>query len=95
MSYKLEFLSDAWKEWEKLDATLKAQFKKKLLERLENPHVESARLSNMVNCYKIKLRRAGYRLVYQVEEENLIVLIIAIGKRDHNKVYDSAAKRLT
>jgi mRNA-degrading endonuclease RelE of RelBE toxin-antitoxin system len=48
MSYKLEFFSDAWKEWEKLDATLKAQFKKKLLERLENPHVESAQLSNMV-----------------------------------------------
>ena len=86
MSYKLEFLSDAWKEWEKLDATLKAQFKKKLLERLENPHVESARLSNMANCYKIKLRRSGYRLVYQVEEENLIVLIKAIGKRNHNKV---------
>ena len=48
MSYKLEFLSDAWKESKKLTATLKAQFKKKLLERLENPHVESARLSNMV-----------------------------------------------
>jgi len=95
MSYKLEFFSDAWKEWEKLDATLKVQFKKKLLERLENPHVESAQLSNMVNCYKIKLRRAGYRLVYQVEEENLIVLVIAIGQRDHNKVYDAAAKRLT
>ncbi|PZN85946.1 MAG: type II toxin-antitoxin system mRNA interferase toxin, RelE/StbE family [Candidatus Methylumidiphilus alinenensis] len=95
MSYKLEFFSDAWKEWENLDATLKAQFKKKLHERLENPHVESAQLRHMTNCYKIKLRRSGYRLVYQVEEENLIVLIIAIGKRDHNKVYDAAAKRLT
>jgi mRNA interferase RelE/StbE len=94
MSYKLEFFSDAWKEWEKLDVTLKAQFKKKLLERLENPHVESAQLHHMTNCYKIKLRRAGYRLVYQVEEENLIVLVIAVGKRDHNKVYDVASKRL-
>ena len=54
MSYKLEFFSDAWKEWEKLDATLKAQFKKKLLERLENPHVESAQLRHMTDCYKIK-----------------------------------------
>ena len=94
MSYKLEFSSDAWKEWEKLDATLKAQFKKKLLERLENPHVKSSQLRNMANCYKITNAEPGYRLVYQVEEENLIVLVIAIGKRDHNKVYDAAAKRL-
>ena len=55
MSYDLEFLRDAWKEWEKLDESLKAQFKKKLSERLENPRVESARLRQLADCYRIKL----------------------------------------
>lgn len=42
MTYKLEFKKSALKEWEKLGHTIKEQFKKKLKERLENPHVHSA-----------------------------------------------------
>ena len=41
MSYDLKFLPSALKEWKKLDSTIREQFKKKLLERLENPHVSS------------------------------------------------------
>ena len=66
MSYRLLFRAQAKKEWDKLDASIKAQFKKKLAERLEEPRIESARLSGMQDCYKIKLRSIGYRLVYQV-----------------------------
>ena len=94
MSYELEFLKDAWKEWEKLEPSLKASFKKKLAERLANPRVEAARLRQLPDCYKIKLQRPGYRLVYQVEDQRLIVLVVAIGKRERNLVYDAAAKRL-
>ena len=39
MSYELAFLPSARKEWDKLGATLKAQFRKKLAERLEAPRV--------------------------------------------------------
>jgi len=94
MSYDLEFLRDALKEWEKLDESLKAQVKKKLAERLENPRVESARLRQLADCYKIKLRRSGYRLVYQVEDSRLVVLVVAIGKRDRSLVYEAAGHRL-
>ena len=94
MSYKLVFKELAWKEWQKLDATLKTQFKKKLKERLIQPCVESARLKGMDDCYKIKLRGAGYRLVYQVRNQELLVSVIAIGKRDNNQVYQIAKNRL-
>jgi len=50
------------KEWKKLDESIKAQFKKRLAARIISPHVASARLSGMQNCYKIKLKDAGYRL---------------------------------
>ena len=94
MTYELEFFRDAWKEWEKLDESLKAQFKKKLAERLDNPRVESARLRQLADCYKIKLRRSGYRLVYQVEDSRLVVLVVAVGRRDRCLVYEMAGKRL-
>lgn len=41
MTYKLEFKKSALKEWKKLGATLQSQFKKKLIERLESPHVRA------------------------------------------------------
>ncbi len=93
MSYKLKFLPSAWKEWEKLDNSIRQTFKKKLEERLENPCVPSSRLSGFANHYKIKLRQAGYRLVYEVIEEDICVLVVTVGKRDNNAVYQTARSR--
>ena len=94
-TYELDFLEDALKEWKKLDATIRDQFARKLAERLKAPRVPSARLSGMRDCYKIKLKSAGYRLVYQVENDAVIVLVIAIGKRERSEVYRTAARRLS
>ena len=73
MSYELAFLPSALREWNKLGATLRAQFKKKLAERLETPRVPGDALHGMAEHYKIKLRSSGYRLVYRVEEEAVTV----------------------
>ena len=43
--------------------------------------------------YKIKLRNAGYRLVYQVKDKELIVLVVAVGKRERNEVYKASERR--
>lgn len=94
MSYRLVFKLQAKKEWDKLDATIREQFKKKLVERIAEPRVESSRLSGMQNCYKIKLRSAGYRLVYQVRDIELVVAIVAVGKRERNAAYNAAVKRI-
>ncbi|BEH09612.1 MULTISPECIES: type II toxin-antitoxin system RelE family toxin [Geobacter] len=94
MSYSLEFKESALKEWKKLDGRIREQFKKKLTERLELPRVESARLSGMPDCYKIKLKNAGYRLVYQVDDNRIIVTVVAVGKRENLTVYRAAEKRV-
>lgn len=93
-TYELDFLEEALKEWKKLNSTVRDQFARKLAERLTRPHVPPARLSGMRDCYKIKLKSAGYRLVYQIEDDVLIVLVVAIGKRERSEVYESAARRL-
>jgi mRNA interferase RelE/StbE len=75
MTYELAFLDEALKEWRKLDNATREQFKVKLAERLQNPKVPSARLHGSRERYKIKLRNAGFRLVYQVKDMELLVLV--------------------
>lgn len=92
--FELEFIDAALKEWKKLPPNIREQFARKLEERLHEPHIPSAKLANMPDCYKIKLRSAGYRLVYQVEDDRLVVVIVAVGRRDRNAVYKMAAGRI-
>ena len=85
---------DALREWRKLDGSIRSQFKKQLAKRLLEPHVPSARLhGDLQNTYKIKLRDAGYRLVYEVIEQRLVIVVMAVGRRDHDEVYLVASKR--
>ena len=93
-TYRLTFLRDAKKEWDKLGANIRAQFAKKLKERLRNPRVPAARLSGLPDCYKIKLRSAGYRLVYRVYDDRIVVQVVTVGRRDRNLVYKIAAGRM-
>lgn len=93
MIYKLEFVVDALKEWKALDSTIQKQFKKKLAERLQHPEVAASKLIGSNNRYKIKLRSAGFRLIYEVYKKEVTVLVVAVGKRERNAVYKAAAKR--
>ena len=94
MTYSIEFKESALKEWRKLDSSIRNQFKKRLEERLEHPRLISAHLSGMPDCYKIKLRNSGFRLVYQVFDNRLVVIVIAVGKRENNLVYRLAKDRI-
>lgn len=93
MSYELKFLPSAWKEWNKLGSTIKKQFKHKLAERLRNPIVAGDRLRGFPHHYKIKLRQAGYRLVYEVDQESIAVVVITVGKRENDLVYRHLRQR--
>ena len=93
-TYELEFHELALKEWKKLDGSIKAQFLKVLTNRLQEPHIPSAKLrGDLYNTYKIKLRDVGYRLVYEVIDQRLVVVVIAIGRRDHDEAYQIAIQR--
>ena len=93
MSYKLTFLPKALKEWKKLDTGISSQFKKKLIERLENPRVEKDKLRGFDDVYKIKLRNLGYRLAYKVDDNEIMIVVIVVGVRDKNRVYNILKQR--
>ena len=93
MIFDLQFLPSALKEWRKLGAPVREQFKKKLAERLQRPRIPGDALHGLADHYKIKLRDAGYRLVYRVDDRAVTVTVVAVGKRERNRVYKDAARR--
>lgn len=93
MIYNLNFHPLAFKEWQALDSSIREQFKKKLAERLQNPHQASSKLSAQKNRYKIKLKAVGYRLVYEVIDCQLVIVVISVGKRERSVVYKKAMQR--
>ena len=93
MTYSLKFVPSALKELKKLGKTIQKEFKKALENRLINPYIPKQKLTGWQNIYKIKLRSAGYRLVYEVIEKDIVILVLAVGKRDKDKVYDKLSKR--
>jgi mRNA interferase RelE/StbE len=95
MTYSLEFDARALKEWHKLGDTVRQQLKKKLVAILLNPRNEANRLHGLPDCYKIKLRSSGYRLVYQVIDQEVVVFVVAVDKRERESVYRKAAERLS
>ena len=93
--YRLQFVPSAWAEWQALDGSVKEPLRKLLRKRLDQPHVPGAALHGALHgYYKIKLRRHGIRLVYGVEDDVLIVMVMAVDKREDSLVYESARSRL-
>lgn len=93
MTYKLAFNESALKEWKNWVIPYRNSLKKKLRERLENPRVPASQLHGRKDQYKIKLRGAGYRLVYSVEDEIITVTVIGVGKRENDAVYKMTRHR--
>ena len=92
--YALRFMPEALAEWHQLDGSVRAPLKKLLAKRLDQPHTPGGQLHGPLSgCYKIKLLKHGVRLVYAVEDDQLIVLVLAVTKREDGVVYGAATAR--
>jgi mRNA interferase RelE/StbE len=93
--YRLHFEVAAWEEWKQLDGAPKEELRELLIARLDNPKLPGSALKGeLAGCYKIKLRKSGYRLVYEVIDDIVVVLVLAVDKREDSAAYIAAAKRL-
>ncbi len=93
MTYKIEFVPSALKEWEKLGSTIREEFKAILAKRVMNPCILKQKISGYPDFYKIKLRSKGYRLVYRVVKDRIVIIVLSVGKRDKNEVYVNLSTR--
>ena len=94
---RLLFDTDALEEYRRLEKTHRKIFRKKLRKlatRREYPSPKNALHGFPRGYYKIKLRKAGMRLVYRYDDNELVILVIAVGRRERNTVYEVARARM-
>jgi mRNA interferase RelE/StbE len=89
--YELRFGRHAMRQWQRLDLSIRKQFTKKLEKILQNPHIPANRMREYKDSYRLKLRKAGYRLGYRVFDKQVIVVVIAIARRDKDEAYEDFA----
>ena len=83
MSYELAIHPLAERERGRLDGAVRKRFKQKLLtERLLAPRVAKDALHGLVDTYKIKITSPQYRLAHHVDDQALVLTILAISTRD-------------
>ncbi|PAK75088.1 type II toxin-antitoxin system RelE/ParE family toxin [Acetobacter fabarum] len=92
--YKVEFDDEALDEWDALDGSIRKQFLKKLQKLKHIPYSPGNALTGgLAGYYKIKLRDVGYRLVYSIEEDRIVIFVLAVGRREDSEVYADALSR--
>jgi len=98
MAYKVEFLSEAAQEFEALDGSLKKIAAKQIDKLAEKPELGEPlgkRMGIDLTGYrKIYFGKKAYRIVYEIQRQKLLILIIGIGKRERAEIYREVARRL-
>jgi mRNA interferase RelE/StbE len=89
--YDLRFGRHALRRWKRLDLSIRKQFVRKLEKVVLNPHNPSDQLRGFKDSYRLKLRKVGYRLGYRVHDTHVVIVVIAVGRRDKDKVYEDFA----
>ncbi|GBF82742.1 type II toxin-antitoxin system RelE family toxin [Aphanothece sacrum] len=82
--YKIEFLKSAKKELSKLPKDIQERIKNKIETLKINPYPpDFKQLTNGEG--RLRVRIGDYRIIYRVENNILVVLVIKIGH--HSKIY--------
>jgi len=95
--YDFKFYEEAEKDLSKLNKSIQNLFVKKLAQIIKNPEIGKdlghKNNLNLAGLKKVYFDNKRYRIVYEIKEEEIIIYIIAIGKRDNMKVYKDASQR--
>lgn len=104
MTWSVKYLPEALQELESLEGSSKILVRKAIQKVSQNPlpdykggygHPLSNKHGiNLAGFMKIKLKAAGLRIVYKIECHDNKMLIIIIGVRADNEVYEAAIKRI-
>ncbi len=95
--FDYKFHVEAQKELKKLDNSIQKLFVKSLKKILENPNI-GIELGNkygmdLTGYKKLYFDKKRYKIVYKVVEQEILIYIIAVGKRDKMDVYKKASER--
>ncbi len=97
MRFTVLLIQEAKKDFEKLDSSIKKQILKKLILLETNPFLGKP-LGNragmdLIGYYKLYVYKRKIRIIYEIQDEALIIRVISIGKREDFTVYLQAFLR--
>lgn len=80
MNYQIQFSRPAQKQLKQLTPELQQRIAQKLTELAQNPRQPgSEKLKGQEEVYRIRVGQ--YRILYEIQDQQLIVLVIKIGHR--------------
>ena len=104
MSWNVKYLPEAEKDLQKLDGSQRILIAKALVKVSQNPLPDyeggygkplgNKDGNNLSGFLKIKLKKAGLRIVYQLVRTESEMYVIVIGARSDEEVYDTARRRI-
>ena len=103
MSWKIEYIKEAQRDLQKLDAYNRRIILKAIEKTAQRPlpppdgigkPLGNHAAANLSGYYKIKLRDLGYRVVYGLIREGNVMKVIVISIRDDDAVYREAERRI-
>jgi mRNA interferase RelE/StbE len=78
--YSIQFLRPARKDLENLSSKMQARIMKAIDNLKDNPHSRlSKKLKGSVDTFRIRV--GDYRVIYEIHEDEIVVLIIRVGHR--------------
>jgi mRNA interferase RelE/StbE len=99
MAHKIELLSEAEKDYERLDRAVRKEVAEKIDTLADNPFLGNP-LGNkfgmdLTGFYKLYAAGKRYRIVYRLAGGRVeVVETVGIGKREKQEIYKLVAKRL-
>lgn len=98
MPYKVVLTAQAAQDFRTLDGSVKEQVARQL-RKLETAPLLGEHLGNrggldLTGYYKLYAARKAIRIVYRIVELDVIVEVVAIGKREDFAVYREAVRRI-
>ena len=103
MNWKLDYLPDARKDIKNLSRTQQILVEKAIKKVKTNPLPQSEggygkplghkQGTNLTNMLKIKLRGEGLRIVYKLVRIETTMLVIVVGVREDEEVYELTERR--
>lgn len=101
MNWEIEFIDEARRDMRKLDGPQRMLVLKAIRKVQQDPTADGYGTplgnrsgTNLAGLFKIKLRKSGIRVVYQLLEVNGVMRIVIVGMRADDEVYREAARRL-
>jgi mRNA interferase RelE/StbE len=82
MAYRIEFTRPALKEYEKLDSVTKQRVSDEVVGLVSNPRPPGCKaLQGYKSVYRIRIGK--FRVIYEVRDKVLVVLVLRVAKRDN------------